>query len=237
MKIGVITGVLLSICCMSSCTSKTDSIIENKTENKINAKNELEKLQFETIPHLTFHEPIDSIPPDLENFIPTGYSAINLSSGDLDNDGLMDKILVLRKNTEVYSSNYIENKPDKRPLMLLIANHNNTYDLKYRNDNIVSCIDCGGVFGDPFVGVSIKNGSFTIEDGISGGHHWQKHTTFKYYPQKQNWYLDSTHFISYKWNDSNAEDAEILIEDIVKIETINDFGEISFSEFDYYNDF
>mgnify|MGYP000200458824 CR=1 FL=1 len=233
MKIRVITGILLFIHCLSSCTSNTNSNIEHK----INPQNKLEKAQIEATPNLTFHESINNTPLNLENFIPTGYSVIDLSSGDLNNNGLIDKILVLRKNTEAYSSNYADYKPDKRPLMLLIANHDNTYELKFRNDNVVSCIDCAGIFGDPFVGVSIKNGAFTIEDGISGGHHWEKHTTFKYYPEKQNWYLDSMHFTSYKWNDSNAEDAEILIKDIVKIETINDFGEISFSEFDYYNDF
>ena len=71
--------------------------------------------------HQTFNEIINTLPESLKAFIPKGYSAINVSSGDANLDNLTDKILVLRKNTEETTSNYAVNKPDKRPLLLLLG--------------------------------------------------------------------------------------------------------------------
>lgn len=190
----------------------------------------------ETTKHETFNVNIDSIPEVLKPFIPKNYSAINISSGDANLDGLTDKILVLRKNTEETTSNYNENKPDKRPLLLLLGQPDNSYKLTYRNDNIAYCIDCGGFFGDPFTGTTIKNGYFSIEHGIAGGQHWEQVLTFKYDRLKKNWFLHKDHYISYKLNESDDPDAEALVLDIDKMETSKDFGIISFDKFNIYNE-
>ena len=190
----------------------------------------------ETRKHETFNENIDSIPEVLKPFIPKNYSAINISSGDANLDGLTDKILVLRKNTEETTSNYGEDKPDKRPLLLLLGQPNNSYKLIYRNDNAAYCIDCGGVFGDPFTGTTIKNGYFSIEHGIAGGQHWEQVITFKYDRLKKNWFLYKDHYISYKLNESDDPDAEALVLDVDKMETSKDFGIISFDKFNIYNE-
>ena len=195
-------------------------------------KNDINK----TRKHGTFYKTIDSIPEVLKAFIPNNYSAINISSGDVNLDGLTDKILVLRKNTEETTSNYNESKPDKRPLLLLLGQPHNSYKLIYRNDNAAYCIDCGGVFGDPFTGTTIKNGYFSIEHGIAGGKHWEQVITFKYNRSKKNWFLYKDHYISYKLNESNEPDAEALVPDVDKMKTSKDFGIISFDKFNIYNE-
>jgi len=198
--------------------SIADTIVPNNTEK-----------------HQTFNETVDSLPENLKTFIPNGYSAINVSTGDANLDSVPDKILVLRKNTEETSSNYAENKPDKRPLLLLLGQTGNTYKLACRNDDAVYCIDCGGAFGDPFTGTTIMRGYFSIEHGISGGQHWEQVTTFKYDQAKANWFLYKDHFISYKLNNSKDENAETLVKETDKLKTVKNFGMIAFARFDIYN--
>jgi hypothetical protein len=49
--------------------------------------------------HPSLNEAIDTLPESLKIFVPEVYSAIHISSGDANLDGLTDKILVLRKKT------------------------------------------------------------------------------------------------------------------------------------------
>ena len=206
-----------------SSFAKTESVKQDT-----NSSSNVEK-------HQTFNEVIDTLPDILKAFIPNGYSVINFSTGDANLDGMTDAILVLRKNTEETTSSYAEGKPDKRPLLLLLGQVNNTYKLAYRNDNAVYCIDCGGAFGDPFTGTTIKNGYFSIEHGISGGQHWEQVTTFKFDKAKGVWFLYKDHFISYKLNESNNENAEALVKETDKLETAKNFGVVSFDNFNIYS--
>lgn len=234
----IILGFLLTFISCGQGTNSEDAVQTKDTSiSNIDNKSELSTETNETTKHETFNENIDSVPESLKAFIPTGYSEINISKGDADLDGITDIIIVLRKNTEETTSNYAEYKPDKRPLLLLLGQPDNSFKLALRNDNAVYCIDCGGVFGDPFTGTAIKNGYFSIEHGIAGGRHWDHVVTFKYDKSKGNWYLFKDHYISYKLNDSNDENAEALVKDIDKMETEKDFGEISFDNFNIYNEY
>lgn len=233
----LILGLLLILVSCGQKTSKnkigtiTDTLTSNVEESKLSTSR-IDKPRK----HQTFNESIATIPEVLKSFIPTNYSAINISTGDANLDGINDKILVLRKNTEETTSNYADNNPDKRPLLLLLGQSDNSFILIFRNDNAVSCIDCGGVFGDPFKGTAIKNGYFSIEHGIAGGRHWEQVITFKYDKSKSNWYLYKDHTISYKFNDSKDENAEALVVDVDTLATVNDFGIIPFDKYNIYNE-
>ena len=100
----------------------------------------------------------------------------------MNNDIYDDFILVLKKKNEETTSNYSEDKPEKRPLLILISNSDNKLELKARNDNAVLCIDCSGaIHGDSFVGVKIKNSFFSVEHYTVGGNDkWSQTITFKY---------------------------------------------------------
>ncbi len=230
-----ILGLLLILVSCGQNTSnnkietKADTLTSSVKENKLS----LSPID-EPKKHETFNENIDTISEVLKAFIPTGYSVINVSSGDVNLDGLIDNILVLRKITEEATSNYADDKPDKRPLLLLLGQSDHSFKLAFRNDNVVYCIDCGGVFGDPFTGTTIKNGYFSIEHGIAGGRHWEQVITFRYDKLKNNWFLHNDHYVSYKLNETN--DAEALVLDVDKMETSKDFGIISFEKFNIYNE-
>lgn len=185
--------------------------------------------------HDTFNKKINSSNEKLKSFIPKGYEAIAEKKGNLNLDKTEDCILVIRKTTEETTSNMDEGKPDKRIVLLLLGQKDGSYKLAYKNQNVADCIDCGGVFGDPFSGISIKNGYFSIEHKIAGGHHWEQIITFKFNKTKNNWYLYKDHFINYVLNTSNDPNAEALIADVDKLKTVKDFGEISFQNFNIYS--
>ncbi len=186
--------------------------------------------------HQTFNEAVQNVDKNLLSFIPKGYEAITLKKGDLNLDKFEDCILVLRKSTEEMTSNYNDHKPDKRPLLLLLGQENGNFKLAFTNNDAVYCIDCGGVFGDPFTGIAIKNGYFSIEHGISGGHHWEEIMTFKFNKIKNNWFLYKDHYINYKLNPSSDPKAEALIADVDNLKTVKDFGVVSFQNFNIYSD-
>jgi len=185
--------------------------------------------------HDTFNKKINISNEKLKSFIPKGYEAIAEKKGNLNLDKTEDCILVLRNVTEETTSNMDEGKPDKRIVLLLLGQKDGSYKLAYKNQNVADCIDCGGVFGDPFSGISIKNGYFSIEHKIAGGHHWEQIITFKFNKTKNNWYLYKDHFINYVLNKSNDPNAEALIADVDKLKTVKDFGEISFQNFNIYS--
>lgn len=185
--------------------------------------------------HDTFNKKINISNEKLKSFIPKGYEAIAEKKGNLNLDKTEDCILVIRKTTEETTSNMDEGKPDKRIVLLLLGQKDGSYKLAYKNQNVADCIDCGGVFGDPFSGISIKNGYFSIEHKIAGGHHWEQIITFKFNKTKNNWYLYKDHFINYVLDTSNDPNAEALIADVDKLKTVKDFGEISFQNFNIYS--
>lgn len=235
-RLSILVLLLIVVSCGKNTNNnqidtKADTLTSSVEENKLFTSQIDEPRK-----HETFNENIDTIPEVLKAFIPTGYSVINVSSGDANLDGLIDNILVLRKITEEATSNYADGKPDRRPLLLLLGQSDHSFKLAFRNDNAVYCIDCGGVFGDPFTGTTIKNGYFSIEHGIAGGQHWEQVITFKYDKLKNNWFLYKDHYVSYKLNESNDPNAEALVLEVDKMKTSKDFGIISFEKFNIYNE-
>jgi hypothetical protein len=227
--------LLLASLLFFSCNQTAKEKVIDTSENNDDSIQAEESAIDSIKKHQTFNDSIDSLDQELKAFVPKDYSIISIESGNLNLDEYTDAILVLRKTSEASTSNFAENKPDKRPLLILLGQKDGTYKLAYQNNNAVYCIDCGGLFGDPFTGITIKNGYFSIEHGVSGGHHWEHITTFKYNKAKTDWFLYKDHSINYKFNDNAKENAEALVVDYEKLKTVKDFGEITFLKFNIYS--
>jgi len=169
-------------------------------------------------------------------FVPKNFEILDTIKGNLNNDIYDDFILVLKKKNEETTSNYSEDKPEKRPLLILISNSDNKLELKARNDNAVLCIDCSGaIHGDSFVGVKIKNSFFSVEHYTVGGNDkWSQTITFKYDKVENNWFLhrDGTEFFG--WNPDQSPNAEIIIKTGEEILTKKNFGVVLFENYDIY---
>jgi hypothetical protein len=87
------------------------------------------------------------LPHNISRFIPKGYALLDTAMGDLNLDNYKDIILVLKtigEDTALDATEY------KRPLLLLLGHVDKNFTVVARNDNIVRCHQCGGVFGEPY---------------------------------------------------------------------------------------
>jgi hypothetical protein len=172
----------------------------------------------------------------LLKFVPQNFEILDSVKGNLNNDSFDDYILVLKKKNEESTSNYSDNKPEKRPLLILIGNSGNKLVLKARNNNAVLCTDCSGaIHGDSYVGVKIKNGYFSVEHYTVGGNDkWSKIITFKYDKSKNNWFLHRDGMEFFEWNPDESPKAEAIIKTGEKNLTKKNFGIVLFENYDIY---
>ncbi|WP_343747015.1 hypothetical protein [Chitinophaga sp.] len=166
-------------------------------------------------------------PASLKAFIPKGYEILDTTTGDLNRDALPDMIMVLRKKGEDSTSDVVEH-PEKRPLLILLGQQDHSYKLAARNDNVVYCVDCGGMMGDPFQGVTIKNGYFSVEHYGGSAWRWTRIITFRYSPDDKNWYLHKDGGDSFHASQPDSV--------TTKVRTAKDFGKVPFVKYDIYKE-
>ncbi len=173
-----------------------------------------------------FKDIIHNLPAKITKFVPEGYVAIDTTYGDLNKDTIPDLVLVTCDPDEETKSDVINN-PSKRPLLLLIGQADGSYTLGGRNDDVVYCVDCGGMMGDPFMGIAVKNGYFSVEHYGGSAWRWTHIITFKYNKEKQNWFLHKVGGDSF-----HATDPENIK---TKVKTVKDFGIIPFEKYNPEN--
>jgi hypothetical protein len=135
--------------------------------------------------HLPNHHINNQIHSSIKKFIKPGYLILDQADGDLNNDGLIDKILILREKREITLE-------EQRPVLILIKQNNGRLKLVAENDNLVLSAGDGGIHGDPYHGITIKNNRFSIEHFGGSGWRWNQVITFKFYQEKHSWYWLST---------------------------------------------
>ncbi|GGE65577.1 hypothetical protein EV200_106212 [Pedobacter psychrotolerans] len=167
------------------------------------------------------------VPVALKKYIPKGFEALEMAKGDLNRDAYPDVILILKKRGEEKTSD-VNDHPEKRPLLILLGQADKSYKLAARSDNSVYCVDCGGQMGDPFTGVTIKNGYFSVEHYGGSGQRWTRIVTFKYSPAEKNWFL---------FKDGGERFHATAPEELkTEVKTAKNFGKISFQQFDIYKE-
>jgi hypothetical protein len=150
-----------------------------------------------------------------------GYEILDYNVGDINGDKRSDLILILKWKDEKNTSDVVDH-PEPRPLLLLI-NNGLELILTAHNKNVVYCIDCGGIWGDPYSGITVKGDYFSIEHYGGSNWRWSKIITFKYYSDEKKWYL---HKVGGEFFHT-SEPKKIKVE----IKTKRDFGKIEFSKF------
>lgn len=193
------------------------------------------------------------------DFIPKGYAEFKKYSGDLNNDGLEDCVLIIKKTD---STNVVMNRFDKkvdrnrRGIIVLFKNANG-YELADKNLECFSSEnEDGGVYFAPELWIEIKDNKLYIHYGHGRYGYWKY--TFRF--QKSNFELigydsssnrgpvtnreTSINFLTKKKlikenTNENAEGGDekfketwynIEIDDLIKLSEIKDFDEL-----DMYN--
>jgi hypothetical protein len=131
----------------------------------------------------------------LKDFIPKGFSLLDSASGDLNKDGFKDLIVILKNNLEETVSD------TTRPLLILHGNKKKTYTLISKNEHVVLCKGCGGVFGDPYEGITVKNNYFSVEHYGGSSWRWTRIITFKYDVKTKHYVLHKDAGISFHTSD------------------------------------
>lgn len=165
------------------------------------------------------------LPEKILKFIPKGYALIDTAMGDLNLDNFQDIILVLKtigEDTALDATEY------KRPLLLLLGGADKTFTLAARNDNVVYCYQCGGAFGDPYDGVTIKKGLFAVYHFGGTNDRWSNEITFKYSKANGEWYL--LKIVDKGWNVFNLDKVDSTVK------TKKDFGIVPFEKYNPDND-
>jgi hypothetical protein len=150
----------------------------------------------------TFAQSKKAVATKLRPFIPKDYSVLAYETGDLNQDTYPDVVLALKNNHETDSDQ------TARPLLILLGKKGGGLSLYARNDSAVLCKGCGGVFGDPFEGITIKGRYFSL--GYYGGsrYRWNRNTTFKYDPVKKDFILHRDAGLSYDDTQHNKKYAK-----------------------------
>jgi hypothetical protein len=125
---------------------------------------------------------------EVKQFIEKGMIPIALETGDLNADGRKDFVLVTSPRVPE-GSTYDEAGDGARQTMILVREASGGLTMAARNDNVAMCKNCGGVFGDPFAGVSIKGTRFTVSNYGGSNDRWAYDYTFEYSRRDKTWQL------------------------------------------------
>lgn len=114
--------------------------------------------------------------------IPAHYSIVDTVTGDLDQDGI--KELVVAYNTEEINEDRDQGVPRE---LIIYKKQNDGWTVWKRSNQALYGSQDGGMMGDPFGSIEIKNGILMISE--SGGSSWKWGHTDKYRFQNGEFYL------------------------------------------------
>jgi|GEM_PF-734957 len=165
------------------------------------------------------------IPPDIAPFVEKGAKAIALESADLNNDGLKDYILVYERRNPTQKDAF-DYPANQRPLLILLRDKDNKLSAAKSNEKMVMCSQCGGIFGDPFSGISIGKNTFTVNHYGGSAWRWTADYKFNYSRIDKTWQLVEIEKTSYH----NVRPMKETLKKTVL--TPKDFGKIDIADFD-----
>lgn len=166
------------------------------------------------------------VPAEVTPFVESGTKAIALEKSDLNGDGREDFILVLEKENPAKDSN--DFPTGQRPLLILLRGADGKLTSAKRNERIVMCSQCGGVFGDPFEGVIAKRNTFSVEHYGGSNWRWKYSYKFNYSRVDKTWQLVRVEELNYHASNPNKGTTKIYTPP-------RHFGKIDIADFDPEN--
>lgn len=160
------------------------------------------------------------VPAEAGSFIPAGYESLDYITGDLNGDKKPDAILILKQHGE----DSLGMEETQRPFILLIRQSDGKLKQVLRNDNVVMCRHCGGVFGDPYEGIQIDETGFSLLFYGGSSWRWGYDYRFAYKPTRKNWYLVKESQTSFQSGDPEHTTKDVVIEE-------TELGEIPLAAF------
>ena len=166
------------------------------------------------------------VPAEVRPFVEAGTKAIAVEAADLNGDGRGDFVLVLeRENPAKDEDDFPVNQ---RPLLLLVRDEGGRLAAAKRNERLVMCSKCGGVFGDPFEAVEVGRNTFTVH--LYGGSNWRWKYSYKFNYSRldKTWQLVRAEEISYHTSDPDKMKTRVFTPP-------KDYGKVDLADFDPEN--
>jgi hypothetical protein len=160
------------------------------------------------------------VPHPLVFFTPPGMVLLDSAGGDLNGDKLRDLVVVYRSPKE--DTGWLDLP---RPAMILLGERNGGYRLFARNDKIIMCQACGGIFGDPFDDIVVKGRFFSFEFMGGSANRWEIVTTFRYDKKRRDFVLHKDGGIGY-----NVHEAEKVETDVYNRKQ---YGKLRFKDYGF----
>jgi hypothetical protein len=166
------------------------------------------------------------IPSEAQPFVENGTVPISAVQADLNGDGLDDLILVLeRKKAKETDREIVENQ---RPLLILLRQTDGSLKVVKRNTKIVYCSTCGGMMGDPFVGIEASPRTFTVAHYGGSAWRWSVNYKFNYSRKDGSWQLVRVEENSFHASEPERSKAKTYTPP-------KSFGKIDIADFDPQN--
>ena len=166
------------------------------------------------------------VPAEVRPFVEQGTKAVALEAADLNGDGRGDFVLVLeRENPAKDADDFPVNQ---RPLLVLVRGDDGRLAAAKRNERLVMCSKCGGVFGDPFEGVEAGRNTFTVNFYGGSNWRWKYAYRFNYSRVDKTWQLVRAEEISYHTSDPDKMKTRVFTPP-------RDYGKIDLADFDPEN--
>ena len=164
-----------------------------------------------------------ALPPEVRPFVLPGTKAIGLERGDLNGDGRIDVVLVLELQKSRPGDDEI--REGQRPILILARQSDGTLVLAARNNAAAHCSTCGGVMGDPFMGIVVGSKTLTVSNYGGSGWRWSADYRFDYSRRDEAWQLVRVTESSFHASDPNTAKTTVR-------RPPKDFGKIGFADFD-----
>jgi hypothetical protein len=153
----------------------------------------------------------------IRDFIPRGWDTLQTLTLDFNKDGKRDAVLALRSKAD---TTYTEDIPR---ILVILAGDSSGYKLSAQSATVLLCRNCGGVFGDPYDGISAEGNVITVSHYGGSSMRWFYRWKFRF--QKNDWYLiGRTSGGSFPCNDMVAVESkdENLVTGEVEVITVDE---------------
>src|ERR1044072_7465576 len=166
------------------------------------------------------------ISPEVRPVVEEGAKGNALGAAGLNGDGRGDFVLVLERENPAKDEDDLP--VNERPLLILVRGGDAKLAEPKRNERVVMCSRCGGIFGDPFDGVIVARNTFTVL--LYGGSAWRWAYSYKFNYSRvdKTWQLVRAQEISYHTSDPKKRKREVFTPP-------KNFGKIDFAAFDPEN--